>query len=292
MTATLDAYEHRDRLILWAVILSILLHAALLAPWLEKLAGSLDFEIRDETLTPPLEFTLVSPPRNPTPTDEKSNFLSTISSAARDVVETDDVTNLPHGEGVIPIPDTPSPESGADGGGTSEVPPLLEDAGDLSEALRRAQERFIDQQSPQREPARPEENPEYRYDASARATIGGISLNTMAWDFAPYLLDLKHRIKQHWYPPLAFTALGAIHGYTWVRFRIYPDGTMEAMEIVEQEGHKSLHKSSQNAIKGAGPFRKLPSGFPEEYLEITFGLYYLLPGDEERYFKDGQRRRR
>jgi hypothetical protein len=62
---------------------------------------------------------------------------------------------------------------------------------------------------------------------SARASIGGIQLSTTEWDFAPYLLDLKRRIKQKWIPPIAFTALGAIHGYTWVRFRIYPDGRME-----------------------------------------------------------------
>ena len=65
---------------------------------------------------------------------------------------------------------------------------------------------------------------------------------------------------------------------------------MVAMEVVDQEGHESLHKSSQNAIRGAAPFRPLPRGFPEDYLEITFGFYYLLPGDEERYFKDVERR--
>ena len=61
---------------------------------------------------------------------------------------------------------------------------------------------------------------------------------------------------------------------------------------MEQEGDDSLHRSSQGAIKGAMPFRKLPRDFPEEYLEITFGFYYLLPGDEERYFNDKGRRRR
>ena len=33
------------------------------------------------------------------------------------------------------------------------------------------------------------------------------------------------------------------------------------------------------------PFRQLPEDFPEDYLEITFGFYYLLPGDEKRFFK-------
>ena len=72
---------------------------------------------------------------------------------------------------------------------------MPEEIGDLSEAL--ASSKFIEQQSPQREPSAPEQNPDFLHDGSARASIGGISLNTMAWDFAPYLLDLKHMIKQH-----------------------------------------------------------------------------------------------
>jgi hypothetical protein len=59
---------------------------------------------------------------------------------------------------------------------------------------------------------------------------------------------------------------------------------------VETEGHDSLHRSSVNAVKGAAPFRQLPRDFPDPYLEITFGFYYLLPGDEQRFFKDREER--
>ena len=117
------------------------------------------------------------------------------------------------------------------------------------------------------------------------SSVGGISINTTAWDFAPYLLDLKQRIKQHWIPPLAFTALGAIHGYTRINFRIYPDGTMEMLELIDSRGHDSLHRASRNAIQGAAPFRRLPRDFPEAYLDVIFGFYYLLPGDEDEFFK-------
>ena len=134
----------------------------------------------------------------------------------------------------------------------------------------------------------PEQVPDFRNEGSAMASLGGISINTTAWDFAPYLLDLKHRVKQHWIPPLAFTALGAIHGYTVVSFRIYPDGRMQMLEVLEEEGHKSLHRASVNAIKGPAPFRALPDNFPEDYLEVRFGFYYLLPGDAERYFRKTQ----
>jgi outer membrane biosynthesis protein TonB len=275
-----------DRTIVWGIAVSVLLHAILLLPGLREAVHSLDIDLDTEPVAVPMEFTLVSPPETPTPTDRQSRFLSTVSSAASDRDERDTRADMPESDGRIPIPETPSDAEGADGGGASELPPLPVEQDGLTEAIQRS--KFTEQISPRREPSLPDATHDVEYEGSASATIGGISLNTTEWDFAPYLLDLKRRIKQKWIPPIAFTALGAIHGYTWVRFRIYPDGRMEAMEVVETEGHDSLHRSSSNAVKGAAPFRPLPDGFPEDYLEITFGFYYLLPGDEERYFKDGR----
>jgi hypothetical protein len=282
MTATIRIHPGHDRTIAWAMAASLVVHVVLFVPGIQEVFKPLDLDIKEEPVSVPIEFTLVSPPENPTPSDELSRYLSTVSSRAQDVVDTEDETDLPHGEGRIPIPDTPSKADGADGGGQSDLPPLPEETTDLGDAFKRS--KFLSAQSPSRAPSLPDANPDFHNEGSARASIDGISLNTTAWDFAPYLLDLKHRVKQHWIPPLAFTALGAIHGYTWVRFRIYPDGHMEDMTVVETEGHDSLHKSSQNAVRGAAPFRPLPADFPEPYLEITFGFYYLLPGDEERFF--------
>jgi outer membrane biosynthesis protein TonB len=277
----------KERTILWGFILSILLHGLLFVPGIRDIFKGWDFKLQDEIEVVPLEFQLVSPPERPIPTDELSQYRSTVSSAASDVVDTQDKTDLPHGAGEIPIPDTPARAAeGAEGGGDSELPPLPEKTTDLGEAFERS--KFISQMSPNRELTLPAQNPDFKNEGSAYASLGGISINTTAWDFAPYLLDLKHRVKQHWIPPLAFTALGAIHGYTVVEFRIYPDGQMEAMGVIEQEGHKSLHRASANAIKGAAPFRPLPEDFPEPYLEVRFGFYYLLPGDAERFFKQRQ----
>lgn len=282
MTVSARINTTRDKTILWGLLLSFMLHGLLFLPGVRDLVSSINIDIPDEIVVVPIEFTLVSPPENPTPSDNLSKYLSTVSSRASDVVDNEQKTDLPHGEGVVPFPDTPSRAEGAEGGGQSELPPLPEEVTDLGDAFKRS--KFISQMSPQREMSLPEENPDFKNEGSARASIGGISINTTAWDFAPYLLDLKYRIKQHWVPPLAFTALGAIHGYTWVRFRISPDGNVEALAVVEEEGHESLHRASVNAIKGAVPFRPLPEDFPEPYLEVTFGFYYLLPGDEERFF--------
>lgn len=279
-------YENaRDHIILWAVVVSLLLHGALLAPWLGHIVDKLEMmEAKAEPVVPPLEFTLVSPPNEPSPTDQLSNMLSTAAAQARQEREAQSEQDLPLNEGTIPIPDNPGAQGGTEGGGQSEIPPLPEETADLGKAIEKA--RITETQSPQRQESLPMEAPDFHGEGSARASVGNIQLNTTAWDFAPYLLDLKYRIKNHWIPPLAFTALGAIHGYTVLRFRIYPDGSMEDLEVLETEGHESLHRSSSNAVRGAAPFRKLPADFPEDYLEITFGFYYMLPGDEQRFFKN------
>lgn len=274
---------NKDRTIFWSVCASIVLHAALLVPAMKNLVPDDLLEVREETIVlEPMEFELVSPPERPTPTERLSRYLSTVSSAASDLDRSNDDSSLPRSEGVIPIPDTPSRREGAEGGGAGELPPLPKEMSDLGEAFERS--KFLEQMSPARELSLPEMNPDFKSESSARASVGGFSINTTAWDFAPYLLDLKQRIKQHWIPPIAFTALGAIHGYTKINFRIYPDGRMEGLAVVETNGHDSLHRSSMNAIKGAAPFRPLPKDFPEDYLDITFGFYYLLPGDEKEFF--------
>ncbi len=274
----------KDRTLFWSLVVSVLLHGVFLIPAVRNMVPKDLFDIEEREIElPPIEFELVSPPEQPTPTDRPSRYLSTVSSGASDDSPDNDDSALPQREGTLPIPDTPSEQMGAEGGGKSELPPLPEEVTDLGEAFERS--KFLIQQSPSRAPSLPEQNPDFKHEESARASVGGISINTTAWDFAPYLLDLKQRIKQHWIPPLAFTALGAIHGYTKINFRIYPDGSMTDLAVIESDGHDALHRSSMNAIKGAAPFRPLPDDFPEDYLDITFGFYYLLPGDEDKYFE-------
>jgi hypothetical protein len=269
----------KDRTLAAALVASVVIHVILLLPFMKNvLLKDISLPSMEEVVAVPMEFELVSPPENPTPPDRISKYLSTVSSRASDVVETRDKGDVPHGEGTFPIPDNPFRMEGAEGGGKSEIPPLPQQEDDLGEALNRS--KFLSETSPRREASLPDQTIDFKNPGSAQATINGISLNTTAWDFAPYLLDMKYRIKQHWIPPLAFTALGAVHGYTWVRFRIMPDGNLADLEVIEQNGHESLARSSVSAVRGAAPFRRLPEDFPEPYLEVTFGFYYLLPGDE------------
>jgi len=106
--------------------------------------------------------------------------------------------------------------------------------------------------------------------------LGGFAFNTYDWDFAPYMLELKRIIQGNIFPPIAFSRLGMISGETLLRFRIYPDGRMEALELLNTKGHKSLVDTSVNAVEISAPFPLLPDDFPEPFLEVTGKFIYFV----------------
>ena len=111
-------------------------------------------------------------------------------------------------------------------------------------------------------------------DVSAE-DVGGISFNTYDWDFAPYLLELKRRIQRNIYPPPAFTQLG-FTGNNILRFRIYPDGRLERLQVLGYQGEKALVETSRKAVQFSAPFWPLPADFPEAYLQVTAKFDYFI----------------
>ena len=112
--------------------------------------------------------------------------------------------------------------------------------------------------------------------------MGGLSFNTYNWSFAPYLLELKRRIRQNIFPPIAFTRLGMISGTTLLRFKIYPNGELRDLRILGYQGDESLMKTSHTAIEVSAPFPRLPTDFPEPYLEVTGKFLYLVKKPRKR----------
>jgi len=106
--------------------------------------------------------------------------------------------------------------------------------------------------------------------------LGGFAFNTYDWDFAPYMLELKRRIQGNIFPPIAFSQLGMIDGETLLRFRINPDGSLEALELLDTKGHKSLVDTSVNAVEISAPFPVLPDDFPKPFLEVTGKFIYFI----------------
>lgn len=102
---------------------------------------------------------------------------------------------------------------------------------------------------------------------------GDISLNTLEWDYAPWLLRFKRDFVKSWFAPYAYY-LGMIHGWTLVRLEIAHDGTIEKLDVVDEEGDIALTQANISAFRTAAPFRPLPDGFPEERLVLRIKLIY------------------
>lgn len=113
-------------------------------------------------------------------------------------------------------------------------------------------------------------------DANA-AGEGALSLSTYAWNWVPYIRELKERIESNLNPPPAFWQLGIIEGEARLKFRILDDGTLVGPVLITSSGHESLDRASMQSVAVSVPFRPLPSDFPDEYLDIRCRYYYWLP---------------
>lgn len=113
-------------------------------------------------------------------------------------------------------------------------------------------------------------------DTSARDDFGGFSLSTYAWEFAPYMLELKRKIGKNIHPPKAFTDMGIINGSYVIQFVITRKGELQSLQVVDSKGSTTLEKTSINAINFSRPFEPLPDDFPDELLIITGTFNYLI----------------
>lgn len=155
--------------------------------------------------------------------------------------------------------------------------PQPESISEIMSEIKESKTSFIeDYQSRQEIQKFTSKKPEYNQELSDALEKGGMKFNTYAWDFAPYMLGLKHKVESHINPPFAFSRLGAIDGNTLVRFKIMQDGTLQDVVILGSDAHYSLDNTSTNAIQFAAPFKPLPNNFPEPYLEVTALFSYLI----------------
>ena len=130
----------------------------------------------------------------------------------------------------------------------------------------------------EKKPGYEKQNPtvDHNQQDSRALEMGGLSFNTYNWNFAPYLLALKRRIRGNIFPPMAFTRLGMISGNTLLRFKIFPNGELKDLQILGYQGDVSLMKTSRTAVEISAPFPKLPVDFPEPFLEVTGRFLYLV----------------
>lgn len=174
----------------------------------------------------------------------------------------------------------PKPESDT-GINESSPDPRMEESTRDTEGITNPEDlvsQHLQRQQQEMRPGVQEQLPSVKYDnqESRALDMGGLSFNTYNWNFAPYMLELKRRIQRNIHPPAAFMELGLISGETLLRFKIYPNGMLKDLEILNYKGHKSLMITSSNAVEVSAPFLPLPRDFPEDYLEITGKFIYFV----------------
>ncbi len=277
--------EHR---LFWALVFSILLHLFFLllySRWGEveifKLPNSInkmqEKQIAFEIVETPEEKRSQVPPKKP-------QFLSDKNSVVRDLMGKNMGTKeLPYSKGFADA--KVFPEMGKNG---SEKD-FFEKKSTSGEEFQDSPKGFVPQVQGKRDGTTfsrelllgqkkvSPRNPLYDQRESSAKDVGGISFNTYAWNFAPYLLELKHRIERNIYPPPAFTYLG-FGGRNVIRFRISLEGRLENLQILEYEGEKALVLTSKKAVEMSAPFKPLPEDFPEKYLEVTATFRYIVMG--------------
>jgi len=294
--------------LLLAIVISILVHILFLIsfafPWIIifpqlQLADRQPEPKREIEKT--FEFELVETPDDADiqPKPKETRFVSDKSANARD----NNQNNLPEGDAFADGQFDVSEYLEGEAPKNVEAPPLqppieekteelVEDADDKPpEPAYQKNDQFAStQQDPRRRnflnlfkqqndrrPLR-KRSPLRRQNQTSTRNFGGFSLNTYAWNWAPYLQAMKDKIDRHLFPPAAFSRMGLISGDSLIRFKVYPDGHVEMIEVVETKGHRSLMETSLNSIKGAEPFRPLPADFPrdKEYLEVTAHFQYFI----------------
>ena len=282
------------------VLLSILLHILFFSLWESsfKLALSRPTPVPAKAQNPPLVFDLQQPERPreviatpadapTTPRPQKADFLSDKNALARNQEPAPErpASDDPFSRGDFLSHDLPPQKPERE---TSPVKPETNPAqveknretvkNDLSADENAALSR-------PRESEAAQANNRLRLDLpgvmhrqldTRTAAEGGLSFNTYNWDFAPYMLALKERIGRNIFPPLAFSKLGAIDGDTLLRFKIYPDGRLDDLELLGYTGHRTLMETSRFAVTASAPFPDLPADFPKSYLEVTAKFSYFI----------------
>lgn len=277
--------EHR---LFWALGISLLIHFAFLlfyTGWGRDIVFSFP---EQESLIhrPPIAFEIIESRSNADSKPDRADFLSDRNAMASDEYpENLTQTNLPFSNGYTPDKNlTPAMQVASQQNQTfpqetAEGDRMSEEISPQSEVVRKgmaqsgfSREKLLASRST------PSDNPNrmaYKQQNSSAEDLGGLSFNTYAWEYAPYLLDLKRRIEKNIFPPPIYTRLG-IGGSNVVRFRIMRDGQFTGPEVIHSEGEKSLISTSQNAVQYSAPFKPLPEDFPEPYLEVTARFNYII----------------
>lgn len=286
-----------------ALVISVLLHLLLLIIYrplsrIEIFPDQIGAE--QAAVTEPMVFELVETPDDAIQQKpEETNLLSDKNAIARNEIRPDDTqTGQAYSEGLIDrriFEGQPEPTGNAETSSKEQVAEQPQD--DSEQQLRDADPdlsiKTFDARQSLREKLYKEsflkmdqgllsrhnrfmDDLNYNQRKVSAEALGGVSLNTYAWDFAFYILEMKRKLRENTYPPMAFSRFGMISGQTVITFRVMPDGRAIDVAVLEYDGHRTLMETSVDAVENASPFRPLPSDFPEDYLELKWTFVYYV----------------
>ena len=297
---------NKNRSLKISLALSILFHLLLFAlyqPFADLVLAPIGQQIdpqRDMVNQQPIVFELVETPDEPDADqpDQMTPYVSDKANLARDrVQETLSENGKPYREGRIDMPVFAG--GGGISGSVEQNPSTDRQPVQKKDGVERADQAMLAEQNQGKDRTTPyqrfhasvlrggeQSNPMKRNDytddvemdnrkGSARA-YGDIQLSTYNWEWAPYIEELRRKLRSNIHTPPAFYRLGMIEGETKLTFKIYPDGRFEDLQVLDYKGHSSLKTTSVNAVELSDPFIPLPSTFPEAYLELTWTFYYYI----------------
>jgi hypothetical protein len=236
----------------------------------------------------PTFFTELPPDRAQAP-PEQADFLSNVDSRARDMVPGGE-ENLPRQTGDAEFP---SVEMTPDGGPAGEIapdaatvdaettepreppptPPTSADGFDARAAQQaRRQSGLVKPGTGGRADLY---QPEMSNPAGDAELLGDISLNTLAWDYAPWLQRFRRELMRRWYAPTAYY-MGILKegGWSLVEMEVSLSGEMLRLDLLEEQGHASLTQASLEALQSTAPLEPLPGHFPEPTLVLRIRMIY------------------
>jgi len=240
------------------------------------------------------------PPDRADETPDRADFLSNVDSRARDQVAGGDQA-LPRMEGEGDAPQVAMNPAG----GPSAPPSVAEPP--VAPPVDREGETPAPDAAPAQEPPRPGEKaaaqktpeeqrrareqsalllqrptgrsdffqPEMSHPEGNAQLSGDISLNTVAWDYAPWLQRFRRTLMEHWFAPTAYY-MGILKegGWELVEVEVAPSGEILRIDLLEEQGHPSLTQASLGALKSTAPLQPLPANFPEDSLVLRIRMIY------------------
>ncbi len=104
---------------------------------------------------------------------------------------------------------------------------------------------------------------------------GDVSLNTTAWEYAPWMERFGRQLMDHWVAPLVYS-MGVLKEGGWcvLEVEISRSGDILRLDVLDKQGHYSLTQAAVSAVRSLAPVEKLPADFPEKTLVLRLRMIY------------------